>query len=106
MLAQVAMLWTAHRLTLVADFRREYGISVADLERLPATEWAQLTLGLSHKSRTLHILAEAKKPAGQAGGPQQKSSQAPVPSSVDAYRAAASRLRGRVTFVKPSGGSA
>lgn len=87
LLADIADMWCTHRVTLVADFRREYGLSWGDLASLPAVEWAQLTLGLSRRSRTVETLADPKRR-------QQRSTQ--TPRTPEQYVAAARRLRGKV----------
>lgn len=95
LLADIADMWRRHRVTLVADFRREYGVSWGDLARLPAVEWAQLTLGLSRRSRTVEALSDPKRR-------QQRSPQ--TPRTREQYVAAARRLRGKVHVVSSRGG--
>jgi hypothetical protein len=89
-LADAALLWRRHRALAVADFRREYGLSVTDLGRLPAVEWVQLLVGLSHRSRLFSVLsaqgAKTAKPATVAS----------VPRGKEQYLAALGRLRGKV----------
>jgi hypothetical protein len=95
LLLDVARLWRDHRVTLVADFRREYGISWGDLSRLPAVEWAQLTLGLSRRSRTIEAMSDPKRR-------QQRSVE--TPRTPEQYVRSARRLRGKVHVVQQPGG--
>lgn len=95
----------------VADFRREYGLSVTDLAEVPASEFAQLMIGLSRRSevsrrvsgdpedRLIEVLTGAKIRGPQK--PQQKYEQKPtVETDKDAYVRSARRLHGKVHVVR------
>ncbi len=77
---------------VVADFRREYGISWADLRALPAIEFAVLFNGLSPQSRTV---AEWSKAAATVPDVE--------PKTVDEFVARIQRHRGAVVEVVSRG---
>jgi hypothetical protein len=112
------LVWAAARFVwwralAVADFRREYGLSTDDIERLPAVEFAQLMIGLSRRSEIARRIAGDPETAALAaafGGQPQPSQQkyqkqATVPKGQD-YLNAARRLHGRVKIVKQGEASA
>lgn len=92
----------------VADFRREYGLSVADLRDVPAVEFAQLVIGLSRRSevsrrvsgdpedRLIEVLTGQK----MRQAPQQRYQEKPPVKTGEEYVRSARRLHGRVHVVK------
>lgn len=94
----------------VADFRREYRLTVADLADLGAAEFTQLMVGLSRtaevtrriagnpEDRLLSALTGARQ---QPPAPQQRYKQTPKVLKGEEYVKAARRLHGKVHIVKP-----
>jgi hypothetical protein len=94
----------------VADFRREYGLSVADLADVPAVEFAQLVIGLSRRSEISRrvsgdpedklIEALTGQRMRRAPTSQQRYKEKPPVETGDEYVRSARRLHGRVHVVK------
>lgn len=94
----------------VADFRREYGLSVDDLQNIPAVEFAQLVIGLSRKSEISRRVAgdpedklievlTGQKARGRPA-PQQRYPQKPTVKTGDEYVRSVRRLHGKIHVVK------
>jgi hypothetical protein len=108
------MLWAAcffvwWKPLAVADFRREYQLSTADLAHLPAVEFVQLVIGLSRRSEVSRRVSgdpEDQLLSALSGGrvrtsaPQQRYRKKPEVPKGDEYVRAARRLHGRVHVVK------
>jgi hypothetical protein len=77
---------------LVADFRRDYGISRDELFALPITEFTMLALGLSTESRTVALRRES--------GPATASVPTEIPQDPDAYLASLANVRGVVRVTR------
>jgi hypothetical protein len=94
----------------VADFRREYGLSPADLADVPATEFAQLVIGLSRRSEVSRRVSgdpEDKLLEAVTGSrvrgpsrPQQRYTETPKVATGDDYIRSVRRLHGKVHVTK------
>lgn len=110
--AAAVMVWAASVFVwwmplAVADFRREYRLTVADLAEVGAAEFTQLMVGLSRTAEVTRRIAgnpEDRLLSALTGArpqqPQQTYRQKAKPLTGDAYVKAARRLRGKVHIVK------
>lgn len=92
MAIECAVIYHAAPFTVIADFRRDYGISRAGLGELDITEFAALFVGLSGEARTV---ARIQQSAARV--------KTEVPRSRDAYLAQLGGLRGQTKIVRRSG---
>lgn len=88
---ECAVIYHGAPYTVIADFRRDYGITREDLGDLDLIEFTVLFLGLSGEARTVARI--------QQGAARVKTE---VPRSRDAYLAQLGALRGQTKVVRRS----
>lgn len=108
------MLWAASVFVwwmplAVADFRREYRLTVSDLADIGAVEFTQLMVGLSRTAEVTRRVAgnpedrllSALTGAKQQPAPQQRYKQEQKVLKGDDYVRSARRLHGKINIVTP-----